>query len=118
MRSTGKPFVVAVNKIDSAMQEANAATFYSLGVPVFPIAAEHGTGVDDLLDEALKQALGQAVEDQPVEKKGGEIAIIGRPNVGKSTFLKPVAGGERAIGLPVSRTTVETGNTYAITAVR
>src|ERR1700686_5709629 len=53
LRATGKPFVVAVNKIDSAMQEANAAAFYSLGVPVFPIAAEHGTGVDVLLDAAL-----------------------------------------------------------------
>src|SRR6201993_4252805 len=74
LRGTGKPFVVAVNKIDSAMQEVNAASFYSLGVPVFPIAAEHGTGVDDLLDEALNQVQGHAVADQPGEKKEGEIA--------------------------------------------
>src|SRR6202045_3448769 len=50
LRTTGKPFVVAVNKIDSPLQEANAANFHALGVPVFPITAEQGTGVDDLLD--------------------------------------------------------------------
>src|SRR3984893_15881402 len=111
LRSTGKPFVVAVNKIDSAMQEANAAAFYSLGVPVFPIAAEHGTGVDDLLDEALKQALGHAVEDQPVEKKEVEIAIIGRPNVGKSTLLNRLAGEERSIVSPIPGTTMDNVDT-------
>ena len=52
LRVTGKPFVVAVNKVDSPLQQGNAAAFYRLGVPVFPIAAEHGTGVDDLLDAA------------------------------------------------------------------
>jgi len=103
--------VVAVNKIDSAMQEANAATFYSLGVPVFPIAAEHGTGVDDLLDEALKQALGHAVEDQPAEKKEVEIAIIGRPNVGKSTLLNRLAGEERSIVSPIPGTTMDNVDT-------
>ncbi len=55
LRSTGKPFVIAVNKIDAPSQEANAAPFHSIGVPVFPITAEHGTGVDDLLDAALAQ---------------------------------------------------------------
>src|SRR5258708_36158511 len=58
LRGTGKPVVVAVNKIDSAMQGANAAAFYSLGVPVVPIAAAHGTGVDERLAAGLKQALG------------------------------------------------------------
>jgi len=114
LRSTGKPFVVAVNKIDSAMQEANAAAFYSLGVPVFPIAAEHGTGVDDLLDEALKQALGLAVEDQPAEKKEVEIAIIGRPNVGKSTLLNRLAGEERSIVSPIPGTTMDNVDTDVV----
>src|SRR5216684_7905126 len=114
LRATGKPFVVAVNKIDSAMQEANAAAFYPIGVPVFPIAAEHGTGVDDLLDEALKQALGLAVEDQPVEKKEVEIAIIGRPNVGKSTLLNRLAGEERSIVSPIPGTTMDNVDTDVI----
>src|SRR5713226_68925 len=55
LRTTGKPFVVAVNKVDSPQQETGAAAFHRIGVPVFPIAAEHGTGVDDLLDSALAQ---------------------------------------------------------------
>jgi GTP-binding protein len=54
MRATGKPFVVAANKVDVPRQEAEAAGFHELGVPVFPITAEHGAGVDDLLDYALK----------------------------------------------------------------
>ena len=54
LRTTGKPFVIAVNKVDAPSQESNAGVFHRIGVPVFPIAAEHGTGVDDLLDEALE----------------------------------------------------------------
>ena len=53
LRETGKPFVMAVNKVDAPSQEAYAAPFHALGVPVFAITAEHGTGVDDLLDYAL-----------------------------------------------------------------
>src|SRR2546427_11891083 len=55
LRTTGKPFVIAVNKVDAMSQEVNAGVFHRLGVPIFPIAAEHGTGVDDLLDAALAQ---------------------------------------------------------------
>src|ERR1700731_2303613 len=53
LRTTGKPFVIAVNKVDAMSQESNAGVFHRIGVPIFPIAAEHGTGVDDLLDAAL-----------------------------------------------------------------
>src|SRR5467141_4921223 len=53
LRTTGKPFFIAVNKVDSLSQESNAGVFHRIGAPVFPIAAEHGTGVDDLLDAAL-----------------------------------------------------------------
>ena len=81
---------------------------------MFPIAAEHGTGVDDLLDEALKQALGHAVEDQPVEKKEVEIAIIGRPNVGKSTLLNRLAGEERSIVSPIPGTTMDNVDTDVV----
>src|SRR6266700_394421 len=92
MRATGKPFVLAVNKVDSLLQEANAAPFHSLGVPVFPVAAEHGTGVDDLLDHALALCFPAtpsqtAVETEPApdgelpdETAPIEVAIIGRPN--------------------------------------
>jgi GTP-binding protein len=110
LRTTGKPFVVAVNKVDAMSQESNANVFHRLGVSVFPIAAEHGTGVDDLLDSALAQcfpssslvvaqhAAPSAPPNDPFatveeEKQPDviEVAIIGRPNVGKSTLLNRLA---------------------------
>src|SRR5262249_58159058 len=55
LRGTGKPFFVAVNKVDVPSQESLARDFHAFGVPAFPLAAEHGSGVDDLLDRALDQ---------------------------------------------------------------
>ena len=114
LRQTGKPFVVAVNKIDSQLQQGNTAPFHKIGVPVFPIAAEHGTGVDDLLDAALAQMHGNAAEDEPEEKKEIEIAIIGRPNVGKSTLLNRMAGEERSIVSPIPGTTMDSVDTEVV----
>ncbi len=111
LRTTGKPFVVAVNKVDSTLQEANAAPFHALGVAVFPIAAEHGTGVDDLLDAALEQVKGLSASDHPEAQKPIEIAIIGRPNVGKSTLLNRMAGEERSIVSPIPGTTMDSVDT-------
>src|SRR5215831_11780051 len=113
LRNTGKPFVVAVNKVDSPLQEANAAGFYALGVPLFPIAAEHGSGVDDLLDAALEQLKGRAAEEHAEERKI-EIAIIGRPNVGKSTLLNRLASEERSIVSPIPGTTMDNVDTDVV----
>ncbi|HET8922877.1 MAG TPA: ribosome biogenesis GTPase Der [Candidatus Acidoferrum sp.] len=128
LRTTGKPFVIAVNKVDAPSQEANAAAFHSIGVPVFPITAEHGTGVDDLLDSALAQVFPPAQSPLPVgaglappvnplfEEEGQqpntiEVAIIGRPNVGKSTLLNRMVGEERSIVSPIPGTTMDNVDT-------
>jgi GTPase len=122
LRSTGKPFVLAVNKVDSPLQEGNAGPFHSLGVPVFPITAEHGTGVDDLLDHALAQLFPSLKEsltpnaelppvELPTETAPIEVAIIGRPNVGKSTLLNCLVGEERSIVSPIPGTTMDNVDT-------
>ena len=138
LRGTGKPFVLAVNKVDAPSQEANAAPFHSLGVPVFPITAEHGTGVDDLLDHALAQFFPESSEEHraqhaaPLQRNEGagsvvgaelpsvelptesapiEVAIIGRPNVGKSTLLNRLVGEERSIVSPIPGTTMDNVDT-------
>jgi GTPase len=111
LRATGKPFVVAANKVDVPRLEVQAAVFHALGAPVFPITAEHGAGVDDLLDyalETLSPAL--APEDKPAESTV-EVAIIGRPNVGKSTLLNRLVGEERAIVSPEPGTTRDSVDT-------
>jgi GTP-binding protein len=111
LRSTGKPFVVAVNKVDSAAQEVNAAVFHELGAPVFPIAAEHGTGVDDLLDAALAETEAAESEEEGKDESLVEVAIIGRPNVGKSTLLNRMCGEERSIVSPIPGTTMDNVDT-------
>jgi GTPase len=107
LRTTGKPLFVAVNKVDSRIQDINANVFHALGAPIFPIAAEHGTGVDDLLDAALSEIQGNDVAVEPPRNKTIEIAIIGRPNVGKSTLLNRLAQEERSIVSSIPGTTMD-----------
>jgi GTP-binding protein len=111
LRTTGKPFVIAVNKVDAMSQESNADVFHRIGAPVFPIAAEHGTGVDDLLDAALAQVSVVASVEEEKQPDVIEVAIIGRPNVGKSTLLNRLVGEERSIVSPIPGTTMDNVDT-------
>lgn len=101
LRAVQRPILLAVNKIDSAAIEDLAAEFYALGVDrLYPISAEHGLGIDELM-ESVVAAL-PAAEELPSQDTGGgdgriAVAIIGRPNVGKSSLLNRMAGFERAI---------------------
>ncbi|MGH9416557.1 MAG: ribosome biogenesis GTPase Der [Terriglobales bacterium] len=109
LRRTGKTLLLAVNKIEGARQEQALAPYYELGIePLFPISAEHGQGLEALLDAALERlppAEAPELEDGAPAGAETRVAIIGRPNVGKSTLLNRLAGQERAIVSPVAGTT-------------
>ena len=104
LQRLGKPLTLAVNKIDTAAREALAHDFYTLGIAdIYPVSAEHGLGVDALLDRVTSGF--RHAEETPAEAPPIKVAIIGRPNVGKSTLLNALAGQERAIVSPVAGTT-------------
>ncbi|MFE4594511.1 ribosome biogenesis GTPase Der [Streptomyces laurentii] len=107
LRRAGKPVVLAANKVDGQSGEADAAMLWSLGLgEPFPVSSLHGRGTGDLLDEVLK-ALPEAPGQRFGTAIGGprRIALIGRPNVGKSSLLNRVAGEERVVVNELAGTT-------------
>ncbi|MEN9752322.1 MAG: hypothetical protein RL670_13, partial [Actinomycetota bacterium] len=106
LRRSNRPIFLVANKIDDARQEPEAATLWSLGLgEPHPVSALHGRGVADLMDEVLKVL----PKESKVAKReiGGprRVAIIGRPNVGKSSLLNKAVGSERAVVNDLAGTT-------------
>jgi GTP-binding protein len=130
LQRTGKPLFLAVNKVDSPKQEAEAENFRTLGIQrLFAVSAEHGTGTAELLEgvlhvmpqQSVPEATSTALDQEPqFDREAHEeeqraqseelqretkVAIIGHPNVGKSTLLNALTGSSRAIVSPVAGTT-------------
>ena len=106
LRRSRKPIVLAANKIDDAPGESNASTLWSLGLgEPYSVSALHGRGSGDLLD-AMLDALPEAPGEK-FDQEGGprRVALIGRPNVGKSSLLNKLAGHERVLVDAVAGTT-------------
>jgi GTP-binding protein len=104
LRQVDKPVLFVVNKVDGDSQEANAAEFYALGVEtLWTVSAEHGHGFRDLVDEL--QSLMPDVSEEDDDSKETRMAIIGRPNVGKSSLVNRLLGYERVVANPTAGTT-------------
>jgi len=105
LRRAECPIFVAANKADNVQLHQDAYEFYNLGLgDVYPVSAIHGTGVADLLDEVVER-LPEAPSEAEVDGERINLAIVGRPNVGKSSLLNKVLGEERVLVSPVAGTT-------------
>src|ERR1044071_5927705 len=98
--------LLLVNKVDRKDAEENVPEFYELGFErVVAISAEHGAGVDDVVDAIGEIVPADSVSEDESEDAPVRLAIIGRPNVGKSSLLNRLLGDERAVVSPISGTT-------------
>jgi GTPase len=119
LRGAKAPVRLVVNKVDDASREAGAWEFVSLGFgDPWPVSAVHGRGTGDLLDEVVRH-LPQAAEDEepeePTETGVPRVALVGRPNVGKSTLFNRMTGEERAVVHDLPGTTRDAIDTVVVT---
>jgi GTP-binding protein len=116
LRRSGKPVLVAVNKVDTEAATPGTTEFAELGFDnIFPVSAIHGGGIEDLMDFALKtlppatpEMAETAVEERGSARRGGgplKLAIVGRPNVGKSSIINALTSSDRVIVSPIPGTT-------------
>ncbi len=111
LRQTSKPVMLAVNKIDHPNQQVRLAEFYSLGFDsIRAVSAEHATGAWDALEHLVEQIPESAEREQP-EGEGIRIAIVGRPNVGKSSLVNRLVGSDRVVVSDVPGTTRDSVDT-------
>ena len=104
------PVFLVVNKADNATLRSGAPEFYELGMgDPYPISAVHGTGTGDLLDDLVASFV---IESEETEDDSVKIAILGKPNVGKSSLLNQLVGEERSIVSPIAGTTRDSVDTY------
>jgi GTP-binding protein len=103
-KAARRPILLVVNKVDAASQETLAAEFHRLGFePVLPISAEQGQGIGELLDAAASQV---PQVEAPLQEPGAvTVAVIGRPNVGKSSLVNRILGANRVLVSPEPGTT-------------
>jgi GTP-binding protein len=107
LRRAKRPVVLAVTKIDDERSDTDAQELWSLGLgQPYPVSGLHGRGSGDLLDAVLER-LPDAPRDEPAEGGPRRVALIGRPNVGKSSLLNKLTGEERSVVDAVAGTTVD-----------
>ena len=113
LRRSGKPVVLAVNKVDTGAKMYDSFQFYSLGLgEVWSISSANGGGTGDLLDEIVRKLPDESSEDMDEHQELPRITIVGRPNVGKSSLTNALLGSERNIVTPVAGTTRDSIATY------
>jgi len=106
LRRCGRPVVLVVNKAEGLRREMVAAEFHSLGLGApLPISATHGDGVTQLVNEVLAPFPRDAGDEEDEAARGPRIAVVGRPNVGKSTLINGLVGEERVIAFDLPGTT-------------
>lgn len=118
IKKLGKPIVLVVNKIDGPKWQSNAIDFYKLGLgKPYALSAANGSGTGDMLDDLLKKIPGRKGRPKAIiedEERPIKVAIIGKPNVGKSSLVNQILGEDRVIVSPEPHTTREPQDTEII----